>query len=220
VGGRRDDLPQLHAFLDAATELDPRYQSVYWLGGTALVALDRRPDEAVRLLEKGRQALPGDWQIPYLMGYVYLFYYRDYAQAGEYIEEAARKVGRPTYLTALAARLHAQAGSPEAGLAFLEAMYRSARDPAVREGLATRMAEVVVDRDLRAIDAASARYRSARGRPPETVEELVRTGYLAAHPEEPFGGRYVVEPDSGLARSTTGRGRLKVYTPPGMGDQS
>ncbi len=218
--GARKDLSGLYAFLDAATELDPRYQHVYWLGGTALVALDRRPDDAVRLLEKGRRALPDDWQLPYLLGYTHLFYYRDYGTAARYIEEAARKVGRPTYLTALAARLHAQAGSPEAALEFLVGMHRSAADPAVRAGLETRIKEVVVDRDLHAIDAAAGRYRVGLGRAPETVEDLVRGGYLASRPEEPFGGRYRIDPQTGLAESTTGHGRLKTYTPPGMGAKS
>jgi hypothetical protein len=218
--GSRKDLSGLYPFLDAATEFDPRYQQVYWLGGTALVALDRRPDDAVRLLEKGRRALPDDWRVPYLLGYTHLFYYQDYGTAARYIEEAARKVGRPTYMTALAVRLHAQSGSPEAALEFLVGMYRSATDPAVRAGLETRIKEVVVDRDLRAIDAAVGRYRAARGRAPETVEELVRGGYLASRPEEPFGGRYRLDPQTGLAGSTTGHGRLKIYTPPGMGAKS
>ncbi len=207
-------LDGLYAFLDAATELDPKYQVVYYLGGTALVALDRRPDEAVLLLEKGRRVLPGDWQIPYLLGYTYLFYYQDYATAARYIEDAAAKVGRPTYLTGLAVRLHAEAGSQDAALAFLDRMRREASDPAVRAGLEQRMAEVVVDRDLRAIDAASARFRAERGRPPETVVELVRAGFLAAVPEEPFGGRYLIDPETGLASSSSGHGRLKIYKPP------
>lgn len=208
------DLSGFYAFVDAATEFDPRYQHVYWFGGTALVALDRRPDEAVRLLEKGRRAIPDDWQIPYLLGYTHLFYYQDYATAADYIEEAARKVGRPTFYPRLAAKLRAQTGDPDAALAFLDEMRRSASDPAFRAGIEARMREVVVDRDLRAIDAAAERYRAARGRPPGTVAELVRSGVLAAAPSEPFGGRYVIDPQSGRAASTSGHGYLKLYTPP------
>ncbi len=210
----RRNMAGLHPFLDATTDLDPKYQVVYFLGGTALVALDRLPDEAVRLLEKGRRALPDDWQIPYLLGYTYMFYYQDYAAAARYIEEAASRVGRPTYMTGLAARLYAQAGSPDTALAFLDRMRQQTTDPAVRAGVEKRMAEVVVDRDLRAIDAAAARYRTARGRPPETVDELVRAGFLGAAPREPFGGRYLVDPQSGIASSTSGHGHLKVYRPP------
>ncbi len=210
----RRDLPGLYPFLDATTELDPKYQVVYSLGGTALVALDRRPDEAVRLLERGLRSLPDDWHVPFLLGYTYLFYYQDYAAAARYIEEAATRVGRPTYMTALAARLHAQAGSPDAALAFLEGMRRGTTDPVVRAGIEQRMAEVVVDRDLRAIEVAVERYRAGRGRLPETVDELVRLGFLERAPEEPFGGRYRIDPATGAASSTSGHGRLKVYRPP------
>ncbi len=210
----RRDLSGLHPFLDAATELDPKYREVYHLGGTALVALDRRPNEAVRLLEKGRRALPDDWQIPYLLGYTHLFYYQDHAAAARYIEEAAARVGRPTYMTVLAARLHAEAGSPDAALAFLDRMRRQTADPAVRAGIEDRMREVVVDRDLRAIDAAAVRYRSARGRWPETVGELHRMGFLAVLPADLFGGQYRIDPETGAASSTSGHGRLKVYKPP------
>ncbi|HWP34924.1 MAG TPA: hypothetical protein VNM66_04935 [Thermodesulfobacteriota bacterium] len=209
--GARRDLAGLYPFLDAATELDPRYQVVYYLGGTALVALDRRPDEALRLLEKGERALPTDWQIPFLLGYTHLFYYQDFAAAARYIERAAANVGRPTYLTNLAARLYAEAGSPEAALAFLERMRQQTTDPAVRAGIEERMGEVVVDRELKRIDAAVAAYRAARHRAPQTIEELVRTGYLVPPPVEPFGGRYRLDPQTGTASTTSGRGRLKIY---------
>jgi hypothetical protein len=208
AGGSFDGL---YDFLDAVTELDPRYAHVYELGATALVAVDRRPDEAVRLLEKGYAALPHDWHVPYLLAYTHLFYYQDFAAAARYLEDAAARVGRPTYMTALAARLHAQAGSPDAALGFLDRMRQQARDPVVRAGIEERMGEVVVDRDLKRIAAAVARYRERRGRPPETVAELVRGGFLEAAPVEPFGGAYVVDPATGEVRSTSGKGLLKAY---------
>lgn len=213
-GRARQSMEGLYDFLDAVTELDPRYAHVYELGATALVAMDRRPDEAVRLLEKGYRALPGDWHVPYLLAYTYLFYYQDHASAARYLEDAAERVGRPTYMTRLAARLHSQAGSPEAALSFLEGMRRQTPDPAVRAEIEQRMREVVVDRDLKAIAAAVERYRAARRRVPETVGELVRAGLLPAEPVEPFGGAYRVDPATGAVSSTSGNGLLQAYRHP------
>ncbi len=208
---RGEDFEGLYDFLDAVTEIDPKYARVYELGATALVTLDRRPEEAVRLLEKGYRALPNDWHVPYLLAYTHLFYFQDYVQAARYLEDAAARVGRPTYMTALAARLHAQAGSPEAALAFLERMRQQTGDPVVRKGIEERIGEVLVDRDLRAIGGAVVRFRESRRRVPETVSELVKAGLLPAAPVEPFGGRYVIDPASGEVTSTSGKGRLEVH---------
>ncbi|HEX7125498.1 MAG TPA: hypothetical protein VF406_06920 [Thermodesulfobacteriota bacterium] len=208
---RGDDLAGLYDFLDAVTELDPKYAHVYEHGSTALVAIDRRPDEAVRLLEKGYAALPDDWRVPYMLAYTHLFYYQDYATAARYLEDAAARFGRPTYMTALAARLHAQAGSSEAALAFLDRMRRQTTDATARQGIEERMAEVIVDRDLKVIAAAVARFRETRRRVPETVGELVRAGLLPAEPVEPFNGRYVIDQVTGEVSSTSGKGLLKAY---------
>ncbi len=204
----------LYDFLDAVTELDPKYAHVYELGATALVALDRRPDEAVRLLEKGYQALPDDWHVPYLLAYTYLFYYQDYARAAGYLEDAARRVGRATYMTGLAARLRVQSGSPEAALSFLEGMRRQTADPAVRREVEQRMGEVVIDRDLKTIAAAVERYRAAHRRLPETVRVLVRAGLLPVEPREPFGGVYRIDPETGEVSSSSGKGLLRTYRHP------
>lgn len=208
---RGESFDGLYAYLDAVTELDPRYAHVYELGATALVALDRRPDEAVRLLEKGYAALPNDWRVPYLLAYTLLFYYQDYPEAARYLEDAAARLGKPTYMTALAARLHAQAGSPEAALAFLERMRQQSADPVVRQGIEERIGEVIVDRDLKAIAAAVVRFRETRRRVPETVGALLRAGLLEAAPVEPFGGRYVIDPGTGEVTSTSGKGLLRVH---------
>ena len=65
-----------------------------------------------------------------------------------------------------------------------------------------------MERDLRAIDAALARFREYAGRPAGSLQELVRAGVLAGIPVEPHGGRYEVD-SSGAARSTAGQ-RLRI----------
>jgi hypothetical protein len=117
-------------------------------------------------------------------------------------------------MTGLAARLYAEAGSPDAALAFLDQMRRRTPDPSVRAAIEERMAEVVVDRDLRTIEQAVTRFRAARGRLPETVGELVRRGLLPRVPVEPFGGSYRIDPATGTVTSTSGRTTLTVYRHP------
>ena len=214
VGQRRisaDEFEWMYHALDVITTLDPQYAYAYYAGGSVLVDQGNRPDLSNRLLEKGADANPQVWYIPFLLGYNYYFLLADPAKGAEYIMKAASLPDRPAYLPGLATRMAAEAGDPETALAFLEARLTDTQDPEMREVLAYRMKEVIIERDLHMLESAMETYRTHRGTLPATLTDLVVAGALLSLPQEPFRGDYRLDPKTGSVSSSTHPERLRTF---------
>jgi hypothetical protein len=83
--------------LDVITTLDPQYAYAYYVGGVALTSYANRPDLSNRLLEKGHHNNPGEWNLPFLLGYNHYFALGDATRGAEYIGRAARTPGAPEF---------------------------------------------------------------------------------------------------------------------------
>lgn len=206
-----DEYEWLYHALDVITTLDPQYAYAYYVGGVALTNLADRVDLSSRLLEKGRKENPSEWNLPFLLGYNHYFLLGDAAKGAEYIGRAARTTGAPSFLSGLATRMYAEAGSPDVALQFLDALWKDNPDLGVREKLAIRAQEVMIERDIRILEAAISRYRQKRAKLPSRLSDLVSDGILAQIPEEPFGGVYHMNPETGEVSSSTHPTRLKVF---------
>ena len=207
------DYEWLHHALDVVVTLDPQYSYVYDAGGTVLAELANRVDWSNQLLEKGVKANPAVWRIPFVLGFNYFFHLKDYVKAGEYMGQAAKIPGRPLYVDTLAARLYVEGGNPLLALQYLEIMIQQAKDPQLRGIYQDKYKEVLIARDLLTMDQALTRYRQSRGRNPQTLSDLVKEGYLVGIPEEPFGGEYRMDPETGEIISSTHRERLRLHRP-------
>lgn len=206
-----DEYEWIYHALDVITTLDPQYDYAYYVGGVVLTSLADRVDLSNRLLDKGFNANPTIWNIPFLLGYNHYFILGDAATAAEYIAAAARLPGGPAYLPGLATRMYAEANNPDTALQFIEALWRQTQDEGMREVLTKRAKEIMIERDIRLLESASQQYRKKQGRYPTTLSELAISGYLASLPQEPFGGVYELDPKTGKARSSTHPDRLKVF---------
>jgi tetratricopeptide (TPR) repeat protein len=206
-----DEYEWIYHTLDVITTLDPQYDYAYYVGGVVLTSLADRVDLSNRLLEKGFNANPTVWNIPFLLGYNHYFVLGDAAKAAEYIAAAARLPGGPAYLPGLATRMYAEANNPDTALQFIEALWQQTQDEGMREVLAKRAKEITIERDIRLLESASHQYREKQGRYPTTLSELAISGYLASLPQEPFGGIYELDSKTGKITSSTHPDRLKVF---------
>jgi tetratricopeptide (TPR) repeat protein len=197
--------------LDVITTLDPRFVRVYEVGGIALTTLVVLAEESNRLLEKGIRHNPEVWQLPFLLGFNYYFEFHDDQKAADYIARASRLPGAPAYLAPFAARLYVSARDPQDAIDFLAQMYAQTTDENVKRVLEQRLKEVVVERDLQLLEEAIGQYRELYKRTPARLEDLVGPGLLRELPHEPFGGRYLYDPETQSVRSTEMKERLKVY---------
>jgi tetratricopeptide (TPR) repeat protein len=201
----------LYRALDVITTLDPRFVRVYEAGGIALVTLVVLAEESNRILEKGIRYNPDYWALPYLLGFNYYFELHDDAKAADSIARASQLPGAPEYLAPLAVRLYASAREPQVAIDLLARMYEQTSDENVKRVLEQRLKEVVVERDLQLLEEAISRYRMLHKRAPERLEDLVGPGLLRALPPEPFGGRYLYDPQTQTVGSSEMKERLKVY---------
>jgi hypothetical protein len=87
-------------------------------------------------------------------------------------------------------------------------MESQASEDATREEWHGRVLDLQVERRLRKIESAAARYKARTGSFPKTVHALIVTRDLESMPIEPRGGRYVLTP-AGEAYSTA-TARLRV----------
>ena len=210
-GNSADEYEWMYHALDVITTLDPQYAYAYYVGGNILGDLANRTDLSNRLLEKGVKANPDVWNIPFLLGYNYYFLLGDPAKGAEYIMKAASLPDGPAYLPGLATRMAAEAGNPDTALAFLEARLTDTHDPEMREVLANRMKEVIIERDIHlieeAVDAYQVQYRAL----PAKITDLVVAGALPILPQEPFGGDYRLDSKTGSVSSSTHPKRLRTF---------
>lgn len=208
------EYPWLAHLCDIVTDLDPRAEHVYRFAGLVLPWAAHRVDDALRLLHKGVVNLPESWLLRYHLGMTYYLFLHDAARAAEHLGAAARLPGAPPLVTRLAALLGAQQHGAATTLEFLREMRDQSTSPQVREVLEKSIAEAQTALLLERLDATVATFQARTGRLPASLDELVTAGLLTGVPPDAFGGRWVIDPDTGRVRSSTGRVPLAVYVPP------
>lgn len=205
-----EDYDRLYLLLRTVGNFDPRFVVPYLMGGMVLGMSPGHVPEAIDILRRGMETHPDDWRFPFYIGYTRYFSLGDPLDGAKALETAARIPGSPPYLPLLAARMYSEGRAPETALAFLTEMVRQETDPARLEILQGRIREVIVERDIQALEKAVASYRKGTGTLPERLSDLVRAGLIRGIPGEPHGGAYILSPD-GTVRSNRVTTRLKVF---------
>ena len=201
---------RLYELLDVVSNFDPKFEIPYLLGGLVLGESTPHAQKALHVLGRGKEQYPADWRFPFYMGFTHYFSLGDGMAGGRAMAEAARLPGSPTYLPGLASRMLSEAREPEAALRLLEPIVLQESDPARRAVLERRIREVTVERDLQGLERAVDTYREKTGAVPESLPDLVREGILEGIPQEPNGGRYVID-RGGKVRSDRVAQRLQVF---------
>jgi len=182
-------------------------------GGVILVGLvlglwiSARVTHPIEQLAKGARECPDDWHIPFTLGFIESYFLARFEAAGRNFAAAARLPGAPKYVGLLATRTLTQGGD----LAFAEqlatAMAEQATEESSQREWEERLLDLRMERQLREIEGAAARYAARTGQQAPSVAALVKAGELSDVPREPHGGRYLLE--GGEARSTA-KERLRI----------
>jgi hypothetical protein len=213
IGERRvsDEAGQwIYRAMDIVTTLDTKFIEAYEAGGTALCTVVVMPDASNRLLEKGMKYNPGEWRLPFMLGINYYFELADDAKAAEYIAKAAAIGGGPPYLAPFATRLYMTAREPQKAIEFLVNSYEQTTDPHMKEYLELRLRHAVVERDIQLFETTIDQYRRQFGKPPATLESLVKDGLLREVPVDPFGDRYIYDSNTLKVRSASVERRFQA----------
>jgi hypothetical protein len=205
---------RLYRLLEYSVEVDPKFAGAYRFAAAALPheTMDGKVYgvlHALRILEKGLRERPDEWQMGFLLGFLQSYYLHDFAAAARSFAAAANLPRAPSWIGLLATRLAAQGGELQIATSLAEAMLVHANEEGTRREWQERVDALHMERDIRDIEEAAQRYREARGVPARSVQALVAAGFLPEVPQEPHGGRYVLEGD-GTVRSSAAE-RLHAY---------
>ena len=124
------DLKLLPQLLHVTTTLDPQFSAAYEYGAVILPEVNR--EAAVSLLNEGIAANPSSWRLYQHLGYIY-WQGQDYEKASETYTAGAKLPGAPRWMAAMAARMKADAGSPDAAREMYGHLTESSDDPTVKE---------------------------------------------------------------------------------------
>jgi hypothetical protein len=206
----RGDYNRLTVLLNIVANIDPKFEVPYLLGGLVLGGSPFHAQDALRVLERGKIQFPSDWRFPFYIGFTCYFSLGDPQTGGRAMGEAARMPGSPAYLPGLASRMLSEARDPEGALTLLYEIVGQETDLGTRSVLERKIREVTVERDLQALERALERYRGKTGSAPTDLSDLVLEGILAKIPDEPNGGRYLLEKGGKVCSDRMGQ-RLGVF---------
>lgn len=125
--------------LDRITDLDPKFSYAYNTGAITLSVLSDNVEWSNALLKKGLKNEPEKWDIPYLLGFNYLYHLKDPLQAACYMKIASTKKNSPPHLASLAASLYQKGGHRDLALLVLIQMYQNTHDETLKEGIRQRI---------------------------------------------------------------------------------
>jgi tetratricopeptide (TPR) repeat protein len=200
-GDRRYPLAE-HIF-SSITNLDPEFIGAYRFGAIVVCEDAGSPAGAISLLRKGLASNPGCWEIPFDLGFLYFIDLNDYARAAHYFKFASGMKGSPDLTRRFTAFAYRKAGKSDLAEALWEEIYRSSDNRLMKETAVYSINKIQMDKTVQALADAVCRFRSARGKSPESLTELVAGGFVASVPRDPFGGAYFLDPTSGVVSSTT-----------------
>jgi tetratricopeptide (TPR) repeat protein len=196
--------PWLAHMCDLVTDLDPRAEHVYRFAGTILPWEAGQADAGIKLLEKGVRAMPNSWLLHYWLGFSYYFFKDDFESATNNLRIAAQLPDAHPSVARLAARLASQHYGPETTMRFLSEIRNNAYSEEMRQVISENMREAKLASHLEQLDRAIAVYRQRNGSTPAALASLVESGLITHVPDDPFGGVYVIDAQTGKASSSTG----------------
>lgn len=192
------DYPAMSRIIHGAVQLDPYNMDAYYFGQAILVWDVGKVEIANELLDYGMRFRTWDWYLPYFAGFNHAYFLKDYAEAARYYQQAGKLSGSDLFKN-LAGRYLQESGKTDLALAYLTAMEKGEKNPAIKKSFRTR---IKAFQSVRRIEIARDCYRQAIGVLPSTLEALVKKGYLPSPPVDPYGGRFYLEPDGRVATTS------------------
>lgn len=192
------DYQAISRSLHASVKVDPYNMDAYYFAQAVLVWDAKQFQRASNLMEYGMRYRTWDFQLPFFAGFNYAYFMKDYAKAAVFYQRAAELSGSELY-TNLAGRYLYESGNSKMAIDYLTIMAKGATSPAMKKSFQIRLQAI---KQGRRIELARDEFIREKGRKPLSVDELLRQGYLADMPVDPYGGKFYLEPD-GSVRSTS-----------------
>jgi len=200
----RADLPGMSRLLHGAVQLDPYNMDAYYFAQSFLTWDAGQFKVANDLLDYGMRYRSWDWYLPFFAGFNHAFFLKDYGKAAEYYRKAAELSGSELYASLSGRYLH-ESGQTELAIGYLAGMAKAAKNQSVKLTYEIRLKAFV---EVRRIEEARDRFVMQRGVLPDSVDQLVQSGFLNPVPVDPYGGKFYIGPEGKV--STTSRFAFSV----------
>ncbi len=197
-----------HVYAGVIAKLDPHYIDPYLVGALIMGAEAQDHEMALRLLDRGIEANPGDWILPFEAGFICYNDLKDYARAARYFETAIAVPGAPPPIRRMHAEMFNRMGDKEASLAHWREIHDTADSDYVKDVAWRHVHDLTLEIDLDRLEAGVRAWRERTGRNPRALADLVRAGVLDAVPLDPDGRAYEYDPATGEVRSAS---RWRLY---------
>jgi len=192
------DYPSMSRVIHTAVRLDPYNMDAYYFAQAMLTWDTGAYRIANDLLDYGMKYRTWDWYLPFFAGFNAGYFLKEYDNAAKYYKKAAELSGEPL-LAGLAGRYMQKSGQTELAIAYLTAMVKSAKNPAIIKSYKVRLEAF---KAVRVLEIARDAYLEKNGHLPSSPEELVRGGYLRKTPVDPYGGKFYIMADGKIATTS------------------
>ncbi len=209
--GRRDEADKrpvryknLPTLLDITTTLDPHLLDAYRVGSNFLAEPDPvgagQPQEALKLLDKGIRANPGEWRLYYDKGFVYYWFLQDYKSSGETWMEASKLSSTPHWMAGLAAMSMSKGGAIDIAVALWRRQYLESDRADIKENARNHLLSFEVAKDLWTLEFLLEKFKASTGAYPHSLRELLRESKRKHAIADPSGVPYDYNPQTGSVR--------------------
>ncbi len=173
--------------MDLVTTIDPRYLTAYLFSAMGLIHGPEDVSLARPLLERGMTHFPENWELPFWIGYHHHIYLEDYETAGEYFWRAAHCPNAPKSFLSLMLSSLKKGGSYERAILVLKSLAESTDNEKILRIYQKRIMRL---ENMVMLQKIAARYRSVKGDPLATLNQLVTEKMIPGIPEDPMGKNY------------------------------
>jgi hypothetical protein len=194
----------LDPLIDITTTLDPRLEIAYRYGAIFLAEPPPvgagRPHAAIGFLERGASANPQDWRLRNQLGFFHFLFMHDAKKAAEVMLEASKIPGSAYWLKTTAAAILGKGGEREAARAMWQEMYEHSEEGQIKKNALTHLVLLDAAEGKERLQRRVDEFARRRGRPPASLEELVRAGVPRGETVDPSGVPYTYDPETRRVR--------------------
>jgi tetratricopeptide (TPR) repeat protein len=191
-----------HIFANVITELDPRYQDPYLIGALIMVLEASEMEMALRLLDKGIEANPESWLLPFEAGFYCYDMLHDYKRAARYFERSMKAPGAHPLVRRLHAEMFNKAGDRRTSLRYWQQIYDTAEDEYVRTVSFRHVHDLKLHVDLDLLTEAIRIHQEIHGVYPRSLQALVAAEIIGRVPKQPGGEPYIYNRHTGQVRAS------------------
>ncbi len=160
----------LYPYLNNATDLDPKFFSVYEFGATVLPAINK--EQAIKLTQKGIDNNPNNWRLYQYLGFIY-WRAENYAKAAEVYEKGSQIAGAPDFMRLMAAKMKSEGGNRATAREIYRQMFDDAQDEQSKETARLRLLELDSLDERDAIRAALRTFKEKNNRCANNWREIL-----------------------------------------------